>query len=231
MRLVLVFVALLALYSKGKCQELVVYSGLSNVAMGDLKNLQKIITANSVQLPYLYPSSFPIYWQHGMSLTGSISKKSKLGFNAFITSTGARSGYADYSGTVRWDFLVKCTAISIHYEYLFWHRSKNSLSAFVEPGLIFSNLTISSFFELGPFTDSKEEKFKSISSSLEFGFMYKYFLTKRIFVFSKIGLLLNADSPLKNEISPGKIEIAPGRFAEADWSGLKLLGGLGFKFK
>jgi hypothetical protein len=80
--------------------------------MRELKVLQKsILTSQGVEPKTL--SSFPPYFGYGLSMMYAMRSGLRLGLTSDFISTGARNYYADYSGSYKYDLLVRSYNIGL----------------------------------------------------------------------------------------------------------------------
>jgi hypothetical protein len=207
-------------------QGLTFFTGASLASMSDMKELQN---AEAQQWPVQLKKTqtFPAYWQYAILMRWKIHERYRLGFHAFTTSTGARSTYEDYSGKITEDLALKCFGVAVHNEYLLEKKSRSEILGYLDTGYVFTWMNINNSILLGGNLSSQEDKYKSVNYLAEIGILYKYFIN-RISLEGKLGLQENLPGELINTNNGSKIYI--GHNAKADWSGLKMMMGVGFNF-
>jgi hypothetical protein len=225
---IIILIACLGSASQGVAQDLSIYTGLSQTSMQDMKSLQQYI-AWQIPVAYEFPSEFPAYWQYGLSMRWKVGDKSKLGFNAYTTSTGARSVYADYSGKSTQDYALKSLGIAVHYEYLLVEVKNTEVMAYGQIGYNHTDFSYDEYLQVGDQVLTTAEEFQSNNIMAEVGGVAKYFFYKKLFLEGRIGFHFNQNSPLENE-EGDKITLPNFNDVDAEWTGLRLGIGIGLRF-
>lgn len=221
------FVIFLNFFSLVQGQDVTIYTGISQSSMQDLKLLQ-VYQAGQIHVPYEFTDEFPSYWQYGLTMRWKVSNKSKVGFNTYTTSTGARSIYSDYSGKTYQDYVVKCFGLATYYEFTLLEKKKVEVGAYSELGYNLSTLSYDEYFQLGNQVLTESENFKSGSLMGEIGGLCKYNLTEKFYLEGRIGFQLNQKSTLVND-DDNYIIIPYSNKVEADWTGFKFGLGIGLR--
>lgn len=203
-------------------QDLSLYAGLSHSLMDDMKRMQKFV---GDQLPVRpkYVQQFPPYWQYGLSMRWGVTEKYKLGFYVFTTSTGGRTTYEDYSGEFTFDQTLKCFGLTIHNEYVVYEGERSAVLLYLETGYIATWLDLDYFLRIGDSNESLKEEFHSSNYLFEGGAQYQYFLKPKLFLEGRLGLQGNIANDLISDEDDSTTDF------KADWSGVKLLVGIGFR--
>jgi hypothetical protein len=196
--------------------------------MQDMKSLQQYI-ASQIPVPYEFPSEFPTYWQYGLSMRWKIADKSRIGFNAYTTSTGARSVYSDYSGKTSQDYALKSLGIAVHYEYKLVEIKNMEVLAYGQLGYNHTDFKYDEYLQIGNEVLTATEEFKSNNLMVEVGGVAKYFFYKKLFLEGRIGFQINQNAPLENG-EGDKITLPNFNDVDAEWTGFRLGIGIGVRF-
>jgi len=209
-------------------QEFFLLGGISQQAMGDMKRLQQNAAINGpVQLQST--QRFPAYLQFSGGGLWRIPGDNKVGFRIFGTSTGARNYYEDYSGYIVEDYQLVNIGLTGRIEHLLILKKKSELSVFGEVGESFTRLKYDAAIRIGTSSDASVQKFKSKNLVGNLGVAYRYHLTERFFLMGTVGYEIDWAGKLSdshgNNIYVNTTPVAAG------WSGIKLLGGIGFRLR
>jgi hypothetical protein len=203
-------------------QDLSLYTGLSYSLMEDMKDLQRLV-ANELPVRPKYVQEFPPYWQYGLSMRWGVTEKYKLGFYVFTTSTGGRATYEDYSGEFTFDQTLRCFGLTIHNEYVVHEGERSAVLLYLETGYIATWLDLDYFLRIGDSSESFTEEFHSSNYLFEGGVQYQYFLKPKLFLEGRFGFQGNMANDLISDEDDYETDL------KADWSGVKLLVGIGFR--
>ncbi|KAA3610390.1 MAG: hypothetical protein D8M58_05760 [Calditrichaeota bacterium] len=91
----------------------------SSYGMSELKNVQKEIAdynSSSLNVPISKIKSFPSYFSFELQTGTTIFKNVNVGILFNYSSTGARSGYIDYSGEYKTDYWIEAETYGIFLE-------------------------------------------------------------------------------------------------------------------
>jgi len=147
--------------------------------MNDLKVLlDSHVSSNGIDIRNI--SSFPPYWGYGLSFLCNLESGFGLGIISEFYSTGGRDYYEDYSGSYKYDLLVKCFNFGVKASYNILPLSSHAVILEVSQGLKLSSLYEHESLLVTP--DSFDEHFNWQSSSywLKPVIRYEYSFTKSI---------------------------------------------------
>jgi len=207
-------------------------AGVASFRMSDMKYLQEDILST-------YPvegkstSSFPPFTNASLTVFKQLYDHIRLGGTYSYSTTGGKSSYADYSGSI----YTEMNAIShrlgayLSYTVLGGDRLELNLNGHLDAN--YTNLTIQSYYTIYNFTDGLSNKYRSISPAISVGgeLMYKL---KKASLGLEAGYLVDLKGDLK-DTDEGNPLLDPNdtsRVLSSDWTGwyaqLKLLIGLDF---
>lgn len=221
MRTLILFVLINLCAAAACAQEVVITSGLSVQLLLDLKQRQREHENNGF-VDMRSTQSFPPYLQYGGAMTFAISPRFRMGPSLYITSTAARSAYADYSGEMRIDQKLGCFGSAVYATFMLSTHEKGTLSLYALAGLDYTTLKVTEILRTQYTTSESEETYHAISPMQEIGFQYQWHLNSTWSVQFNGGIHIGVSMPLSN----GNED-----YAEVSWSGFKMLTGVAYRFK
>lgn len=205
-----------------QAQELVAIGGLSIHSLSDLKSFQRSMN-NELVVPMKSTQSFPNYLQFGGILRFRAGNENlKMGVIGYTTSTTARSDYSDYSGTQRIDYRLRCVGVSYYISYCLQRYKHSSISLYGHLGILYNTLEIDLSITVYDQSTVEHYEFNSVNEVAEMGLEYKHSLGGNFFVTGQGGFHAN----IANEMQTDEGDSIPA----ADWTGVKLMVGIGFSF-
>ena len=204
-----------------------VNAGYGSYNMGDMKSLQAQIASSYPVSPQLNPS-FPSYWFYELDTRWLFQRKFFFGVNLATGSTGGRVYYSDYSGDIGSDQLLSFKTFQFTFGFQKQVLDKYlTVEGDVKPGITFTNLTLNSYnsFDLSSKTTSE---FRSQNLTLQ----PTIGLSSRIGFFGIHGFaaynLTVAAGALHAASNANSLKLNSNEDAHADWSGLRVGGGVSF---
>jgi len=207
-------------------------AGGASFRMSDMKYLQEHILS-TYPVEGKITSSFPPFTNVSLTVFKQLYDHIRLGGTYSYSTTGGKSSYADYSGSI----YTEMNAIShrlgayLAYAVLGGDRLELNLNGHLDAN--YTNLTIQSYYTIYNFTDGLSNKYRSISPAISVGgeLMYKL---KKASLGLEAGYLVDLKGDLK-DTDEGNPLLDPNdtsRVLSSDWTGwyaqLKLLIGLDF---
>jgi hypothetical protein len=127
------------------------------------------------------------------------------------------------------DYQLINIGLTARIEHLLILKKKSELSVFGEVGESFTRLKYHAAIRIGTTSDASVQIFTSKDLVGNLGVAYRYHLTERFFLMGTVGYEL--DWAGKFSDSYGNNIYANTTPVAADWSGIKLLGGIGFRLR
>jgi hypothetical protein len=136
-------------------QRLFFATGIGTYEMGDLKATQDFVGA-STPIPLTNISSFPAYWNYEGGIAFDLYDYLSGGVAIGYGSTGARSAYSDYSGSMRFDQLARYASIALLPSYgQYYLNDQVRINYELRFGMTFNRMAFS--FEQTIAADSESE--------------------------------------------------------------------------
>ena len=199
-------------------------TGVGKYSMSDLKKLQESIRAD-FPVEAKITSSFPAYWFYEGTVKKRFDNNFMTGGSFSLGSTGGRISYADYSGEIHSDQLVKFYSFAAVLGVSIKSSNQKMIYQFdVHPGITMTNLKIEFAENLNGQTSTDAINFRSINVA----FQPTASVTKR---FSSIGVHTNIGYHIT--ALHGRLENSDGNYIKdtfSDWSGIRVSLGLTFYF-
>jgi hypothetical protein len=223
-RVALFLVQLLLCVTAASAQKIGVGAGLgmANSRMEDLKYFQEQIL-DTVPVKLGMVSSFPDYATASAGIYYQLYRAVRIGAGYAFTSTGARSNYSDYSGSISTDFLAKSHRLGAYVCYAFLSRDRYDLSVY---GRVDANITLlditHSLYVMG-YGDRATTKYISFSPALTGGL--EFLVHFRDFsVGVDGGYLADIPGELRNRDTDIKLSDPDdqSRILTSDWTGWRL---------
>lgn len=227
----LVFIALIVTIT-ANAQVKASYSiGYGDYVMSDMNEiLDASLRSIQSQLPagVRITDNFPGYITHNIDASYQI-KRHEFGLKGTYMTTGGKIAYSDYSGEYYEKLTLNGYRVGAMYRF---HFVKSKLGSFplslygeLSPAVTFTNLKFNALLSL-PDYDINETNTEDIVSTKETGFSIQpligaqLFMTRNIFVTMSGGYNFELGSYLSTTNDRYR----------ADWSGLRVNGGVGFSF-
>lgn len=199
--------------------------------MRDLKDFQNELKPAVNFVPIKTVESFPAWIGYDFKVSRALNKIELGAFYSF-NSTGGRLHYKDYSGQIKFDQLIKANSFGTFVSLNLNESVVYKLRLGIRNALCFSDLKLENSISLyDQVIDSEFYNLKSldiyISPLFEFEYLINNFflsaeLRYEIFVV-KSPLTINGDGEVY-------IELDNGDKMKADWDGVRITAGLGYKF-
>ena len=213
----------------GTCQLQVSFNtGYGFYNMSDVKQFQES-HRSTFPVEAEITSSFPPFWIYSFTGKTVINDDLMLGLTAAIGSTGGRTYYGDYSGSIGADQLLRFTSLGLSFGASNEYGRGLHLYFDTHPGVTFTSMKLRSFYSItGVGRDQETTAFKSINVTTQ----PTLGLVKRV---GPVGINLYAGYHLT--IVSGKLTLKENKDAyliqdndpvKADWSGLRF--GVGVTF-
>jgi len=212
-----------------QAQDLNLKVGYGTYSMADIKNLQEdIISTNPI--PFQTTESFPGYLLFSLEYNHSLENWLDIGGSLEYKSTGGRVYYADYSGSAYVDQILTGYSIAASASAYLINNTKWELPVVLRGGVVRTTMDINSQVSIGGQTVQDGLEVASTSVFVEPGI-------KCVRVFSNIllsvecGYELNFNAPLHlSSNSDATLVNSQGEEIAANWSGLRIRAGLGYRF-
>lgn len=227
MKKVLLLVGCLTTSSLGLAQQkfsISVGTGLGTYRMYDLRAYEKHLDLGHREVINNFPPFF--FWTGKFSM--SLKNELRVGLAYGLYSTGYKSAYADYSGSVKAEHIIKCDNVGVIVAKQFWQGSHFSLSADVGLYYGWSEMKRQYTDEFyGPMAYHKSTfKYFSRSISMASNVAISYTLFERISLNGSLGLCYDFRGDLKRNTTSGSNHLPKvGQFdkaSQSDWTGLRL---------
>lgn len=199
--------------------------------MSDMRDLQREVR-DAMPVPAKNIREFPSYWGYNGNLRYSVGRFT-FGVNGGLNSTGARTSYSDYSGSVLNDHLAKVVRIGVGADY---RLSKNGgpleslLSLQVEQGLTKYNFYSKMVLD-GSTIFEEDLDFVSNHIFVHPAFALKRDITSGLFLAAQFGYLLDLGALLEYSENRDAYLLNSDREAVGvHWSGFRLGLSAGFRF-
>jgi hypothetical protein len=211
-------------------QRLFFATGIGTYEMGDLKATQDFVGA-STPIPLTNISSFPAYWNYEGGIAFDLYDYLSGGVAIGYGSTGARSAYSDYSGSMRFDQLARYASIALLPSYgQYYLNDQVRINYELRFGMTFNRMAFS--FEQTIAADSESESIDLRSNNtylqpgISAGWRWKSFSLDAYFgyhiaVFQ--GKVHDKDDPDLVLVNPNT-----GKNAGVNWSGARAGFGVSF---
>jgi hypothetical protein len=226
MKTTTLLIALFAL-SAGICRaqvDMSFHMGSGTFRMKTQKELQKDFRGS--QLPWRTVHKFPPYWIY----SGSISYKfhERLGVGAALEygSTGGTLHYADYSGSVRLDQLLRYVQYSL-ITYAQVNTSKKwPLFVTVHFSMVNTKEKLNYRITVGNASEQESSNFTSGNFGLRQGLMLQHKVKSHILLHGSVGLEMQFPGTLRDKDGVVLVK-QDGENVTAQWSGLRASVGVG----
>jgi hypothetical protein len=233
MRAVFICILYMALAVPGMAQKkysISIGSGLGTYAMNDLKELQ---TANELNFQGLLETvdDFPPYLYYSGEVTRKFGKSFSAGVAYRFESTGYKSSYSDYSGSISFEQVLQVNQIGLVIAYEFLNRNKVLLSAQLRGYYSWTSCDYMSQLILTTAQYSNEQSFSFVSNSIMFNpaFNLAYPVLNKLSLHLTVGYCLDFQGELKLKSNPDITIILPDQSSvSSNWSGFR--GGLAVSF-
>ena len=221
-----------AQHSLGQGGGFILAAGGASFRMNDMKYLQEHILS-SYPVEGKITSSFPPFTNASLTVFKQLYDHIRLGGTYSYSTTGGKSSYADYSGSIYTEMNAISHRLGAYLSYIVLGGDRLDLSLNGHLDANFTNLTIQSYYTIYNFTDGLSNKYRSISPSVSVGgeLMYKL---KKISLGLEAGYLVDLKGDLK-DTDEGDPLLDPNdtsRVLSSDWTGwyaqLKVLIALNF---
>ncbi len=221
-----------AQHSLGQGGGLILGAGGASFRMNDMKYLQEHILS-TYPVEGKVTSSFPPYTNASLTVFKQLYDYIRLGGTYSYSTTGGKSSYADYSGSIYTEINAVSHRLGAYLSYIVLGGDRLDLSLNGHLDANFTNLTIQSYYTIYSFTDGLSNKYRSISPSVSVGgeLMYKI---KSVSLGLEGGYLVDLKGNLKDtdDGDPLADPMDTSRVLSSDWTGwyaqLKVLIGLKF---
>jgi hypothetical protein len=203
------------------CYDISLGVGFGSYSMTDIKKMNTIVVGE-ITLPVKVTDNFPPYLFYQFIISNQVSEKYSIGMAWAYHSTGFRLTYSDYSGEYTNDELAN--AISIGAVLEFKLLSFNDFNFFVDvnPGLLFTSLTISEMTRIYDQSQTSKLDIQSTNFYIQPGLKITYPVSIfKLFLFSGYTLDLTGDYHLKGN-SDAKL-VFPGteNIITSSWDGFR----------
>lgn len=197
--------------------------GGGTFAMKTQKQLQKDVRGNV--LPWRPVHEFPPYWIFGGSVSYNFSPR--FGASAYFEygSTGGTLHYSDYSGSVRFDQLLRYTEWGAG---VFVQINRSTTWPLYGTGhFLIANTkeTVSSSLHAGGLKEEFSEKLQAAGFGLRPGLMMQHRLNAFVFQ-ANIGMEIHFPGELETD-KGNSLYLQNGDLVNAQWSGLRATLGVG----
>jgi len=196
--------------------------GGATFRMDDMKYLQESILG-SYPVEGAVISSFPPYFTGSAQVVHQFLTHLRAGAGYTYSTTGGRSDYTDYSGSVETNITAISHRFGININYSFLGNDRLDLSLYGKLDANFTNINITSSINVLGRTNVIQNKYKSISPNGSAGleFLYKF---KESAIGIEAGYLVDMGGDLSNTES-GTDLLDPNdqhRILTSDWSGWRV---------
>jgi len=197
-------------------------TGLGTYAMEDLRSYESI--SGDMKVISNYPPY--VFWTGKLSMT--LENEFRVGLAYGLYSTGYKKAYADYSGLIKAEHIIKGDNVGVVIEKGFWKRNHFSLSA--DFGLFYGwselkrQYTIE-YYSAPQFNDTSTSKYFSRSISMAPNMAISYRLFERISINGSLGFCYDFRGDLKSNTSgTNYLPKYPhsNEASQSDWTGLRL---------
>ncbi|MDF1575319.1 MAG: hypothetical protein P1P86_09035 [Bacteroidales bacterium] len=193
--------------------------GVAAVRMDDLKALQKHILS-TYPVEGKITSSFPPFTSSSVIVFKQLFEQIRIGGGYSYSTTGGKSSYADYSGTLYTEMSATAHRLGAYLSYSVWSGEHPELSIYGKVEANLSDITIQSSYTILGLSNTIFNKYRSISPigtvGTELSYKIKNFTlgVSAAYLVDLTGDLKNVDGadPLVN---PGDRE----RVLTSDWTG------------
>ena len=171
-------------------------------------------------------TDFPNYVGYKLSILNEINESLEVGLAISLNSTGARMHYSDYSGSIQLDNIIHVISIGIRGGYVVEITDKFELNLIGEAGVDFTNMTLAIADEIGGSTNYESFEFGAEGIYLWPSVRLNFAPTTWLNLFFEPGIAIS--------ILSGSIKLGDGTITNrgsavvANWTGLRISGGLGF---
>jgi hypothetical protein len=221
-----------AQHSLGQGGGFILGAGGASFRMNDLKYLQEHILS-TYPVEGKITSSFPPFTNASLTVFKQLYDHIRLGGTYSYSTTGSKSSYADYSGSIYTEMNATSHRLGAYLSYIVLGGDRLDLSLNGHLDANFTNLTIQSYYTIYNFTDGLSNKYRSISPSVSVGGELMYKINK-VSLGLEAGYLVDLKGDLK-DTDDGDPLLDPNdtsRVLSSDWTGwyaqLKLQVGLDF---
>lgn len=202
-------------------QDMAFEIGYGTYSMTDMKEFQQDILDDSDIAGAKVLENFPGFFQMKFSVIAYNFERFSVGVNIGLLSTGGRTYYADYSGSLRIDNKLNGTHLGIMGLFPFYKKNDFLIDLQLTPSLIFTTSQIESELIIGQNNDSEILDLVSTSITLETGFRLKYNFGK-FFVGGFIGANLGLNNGLRLKSDRDALLVDnDGNNVITDWSGFR----------
>ena len=223
-------------YSQHKFKVLV-GSGIGFYKQGDLKEWQNSVEQGWRDVGLETIHDFPSYVFYTGEISGEVVDRFSVGLVYRFESTGYKSSYADYSGSIQFQQELHMHALGVLLRYDVLRKNKITVAPQLRTYYTKSTIDIHSALFVEPSTEYREfMKYESNSWIVSPGMDVSYAVTDRVSVHATIEYSVDLKGKLEYERGSGYPYPYPGLFfnqpenAETDWSGMRLGLGVAFHF-
>jgi hypothetical protein len=221
-----------AQHALGQGGGFILAAGGASFRMNDMKYLQEHILS-TYPVEGKITSSFPPFTNASLTVFKQLYDHIRLGGTYSYSTTGGKSSYADYSGSIYTEMNATSHRLGAYLSYIVLGGDRLDLSLNGHLDANFTNLTIQSHYTIYNFTDGLSNKYRSISPSVSVGGELMYKINK-VSLGLEAGYLVDLKGDLK-DTDDGDPLLDPNdtsRVLSSDWTGwyaqLKILIGLNF---
>jgi len=225
----LIFIPLLILITSVMAQEsntLLFRVGFGTYSMKSQKQFQQDFLRSS-KIPFVNVHNFPAFPTFGGSLGIRVSPSASIGLWAEYASTGGRLHYKDYSGHAVLDQVLKTFQAGPFIQYNINKSTSWPIYLTLHSSIAPTNEHIRSEVKVGNQTVKESYKLNSLNYGLRPGFMMSRQVSAMVFQLG-IGTELQLHGTLK-ENKDLYFKTSDGKEMVAQWDGLRLTFGIGFK--
>jgi len=196
--------------------------GGASFSMDDMKYLQESILG-SYPLEGAIISSFPPYFSGSVQVVHQFLTHLRAGAGYTYTTTGGKTDYTDYSGSVETNMTAISHRLGVSVNYSIMGNDRLDLSLYGKVDANLSSIDISSSIEVLGLKNGIQNKYKSVSPNLSAGLelLYKF---KESAVGIEAGYLVDTTGELSNKESGTDLldPNNPQRILTSDWTGWRL---------
>lgn len=196
--------------------------GGASFSMDDMKYLQESILG-SYPLEGAIISSFPPYFSGSVHVVHHFLTHLRAGAGYTYTTTGGKTDYTDYSGSVETNMTAISHRLGVSVNYSIMGNDRLDLSLYGKVDANLSSIDISSSIEVLGLKNGIQNKYKSVSPNLSAGLelLYKF---KESAVGIEAGYLVDTTGELSNKESGTDLldPNNPQRILTSDWTGWRL---------
>lgn len=196
--------------------------GAASFSMDDMKYLQENIL-ESYPLEGAVISSFPPYFSGSAYVVHQFLTNLRAGAGYTYTTTGGRSDYTDYSGSVETNMTAISHRLGVSVNYSIIGNNRLDLSLYGKADANFTSIDISSTIYVAGYKNGVQNKYKSLSPNLSAGLELLYMLKDAAFGIEG-GYLVDTTGDLSNKASETDL-LDPNdrqRILTSDWTGWRL---------